>query len=146
MSGRNTKLTEELIDRICEALRAGNYIETACAFAGIAPATYYRWVAESEQDDASELLVEFREAVKRARADAEVRNVALIQKAAQDPNKWQASAWWLERSFPARWGRQQKITQEITGANGGPIEVSDVRAQLLSFLEGQKPEDEIASE
>ena len=95
--GRNTKLTTELTDKICEALRAGNYIETACEFAGIVPATYYRWIADSEKPDAGVLLVEFREAVKKARATAEVRNVALIQQAAQDPNKWQASAWWLER-------------------------------------------------
>ena len=137
--GRNTKLTTELTEKICEALRAGNYIETACEFAGIVPATYYRWIADSEKPDAGVLLVEFREAVKKARATAEVRNVALIQQAAQDPNKWQASAWWLERSFPNRWGRQQKVTQEISGPNGGPIEMTDVRGQVIEFLTKQLP-------
>ena len=72
--------------------------------------------------------------ILKARADAEVRNVAYIRRAAQDPKTWQAAAWWLERSFPTRWGRQQKITQEITGKDGKAIEMVDPREILMGLL------------
>ena len=132
--GRGTKLTPEVINRLGEALKAGNYIEVAVEYAGIAPATYYRWLKEAEAEDASELHKELRETTKRARAEAEYRNVALIQQAAQN-GTWQASAWWLERSAPSRWGRQQRVQAEITGAYGGPVEVVDAKSVVLSFLQ-----------
>jgi len=47
----------------------------------------------------------FLAAVKKAEADAIVRHVANIAKAAQD-GQWQASAWWLERRYPAEYGRR----------------------------------------
>ena len=44
--GRPTKLTYELQAKVCDALRAGNYIETAAAFAGIAKSTLYKLTQE----------------------------------------------------------------------------------------------------
>mgnify|MGYP001491951708 CR=1 FL=1 len=37
--GRPSKLTPEVKKRLIDAIKAGNYIEPACRFAGIAPAT-----------------------------------------------------------------------------------------------------------
>lgn len=132
-TGRKTKRTPERVQQLIEALRAGNYIESACVYAGISPATYYNWMAEAEQPDASDESIEFFEAVTRARAEAEIRNVSLIQKAASDPKLWNAAAWWLERSHPTRWGRQQRV--ELTGSNGGPVQVEDPRAIVLAMFE-----------
>lgn len=139
-TGRPTKLTPEIQERIVEALQAGNYQETACEYAGISAGTFYRWMAEGNEDDAPVMLREFREAVIKARARAEVRNVALIQNAA-NAGTWQASAWWLERSFPNRWGRHTKITQEVSGPEGGPIEVTDPRSVLLGLMNSALVED-----
>lgn len=133
---RPAKLSKEIIAKIHDGLVAGNYIDTACEYAGIAPASYYRWMKEAEADDAPELLLEFRESVKSARAEAEYRNVALIQQAAQK-GTWQAAAWWLERTNANRWGRQQKVTAEVSGIGGGPIEVVDAKAAVIAFLESQ---------
>jgi hypothetical protein len=70
-----------------------------------------------EQDEALALW----EKVSKARADAVVRNVTLIQKAASE-GSWQAAAWWLERAAPNSYGRQKnnnlessQPTRQITG-------------------------------
>lgn len=119
-TGRPSKLTPEVQDRIVQAVSAGNYQDVAARYAGIDPATFYRWMAAGAEPDAPDALREFREAVESARAQSEVRAIALIQKAASD-GTWQAAAWFLERSHPHRWGRLQRT--EVTGAGGGPVEV-----------------------
>jgi transposase-like protein len=131
MAGRKPKLTKELIELLGTALQNGNYIETACDFAGINRATLYRWLQESEEDDAKPILKDLSDTVRKARAQAEMRNVLRIQKAADD--SWQAAAWWLERSQPKKWSKQTNV--ELSGVNGNPINVAlDTRAALLELL------------
>lgn len=140
--GRTTKLTPEVQTRIIDALRAGNYIEAACGYAGITTQTYWQWIAKADQSGPRmSLYADFRDAATKARADAEIRNVGFIQKIAQDGRTWQASAWWLERSFPTRWGRMQRTQVELSGPNGQPVQVTDPRSTLLSLLGyGNQPE------
>jgi hypothetical protein len=83
--------------------------------------------SESEQ-----IYQEFREAVEKAKAEAEVRDVTLIDKAAKD-GSWQAAAWKLERKFPNKWGRVNRT--EISGPDGAPVKVDiDAKASLLQKL------------
>lgn len=131
MAGRKPKLTKELIELLGTALQNGNYIETACDFVGINRATLYRWLQESEEDNAKPILKDLSDTVRKARAQAEMRNVLRIQKAADD--SWQAAAWWLERSQPKKWSKQTNV--ELSGVNGNPISVAvDTRAALLELL------------
>ena len=53
-------------------------------------------------------VVGFSEAVKKARAEAEGAHLRNIRRAA-DNGTWQASAWWLERSFPKKWGKRSTL-------------------------------------
>lgn len=106
-TGRPSKLTDERVERILEAIRAGNYIETAARIAGIAPSTLHQWRHD---------FPDFAEAVEKARAEAEGRNVAIVQRAAM--STWQAAAWWLERSFPARFGRRDRMEVDHSGSVG----------------------------
>jgi len=57
---------------------------------------------------------EFREAVKRAEAEAEAEGVAIINTAGR--KEWQARAWLLERKAPYKWGRfdRQEHVGEIS--------------------------------
>lgn len=127
---RPTKLTPEVQERIITALRAGNYQDTAAAYAGIDESTFYRWMerglAEPESD-----YGEFRKAVIKAKSDAEVRDLYLIDQAAQS-GSWQAAAWKLERKFPHKWGRVNRT--EISGPEGKPVQVETMRAELLKAL------------
>jgi len=124
---RPTKLTPETQQKIITAIQAGNYQETAAKYAGITPNTFYQWMHKGEGPKAKTPYREFREAVEKARSAAEIRNVALIQQAGND-GSWQAAAWYLERSYPTRWGRQNRV--ELTGADGGSVKV-DVSVEEL---------------
>jgi len=129
---RPAKLTPEVQRLIVEAVKAGNYMETAAQYANIGVSTFYRWMAEGEGSKAPKKQREFREAVMQARAQAEVRNVTLIQQAAND-GSWQAASWFLERSFQNKWGRTGKV--ELTGANGDALKVEITADQLNSKIE-----------
>lgn len=118
--GRSIKLTQELQNLICDMLAAGNYIEAVCDYVGISGSTFYDWMRRGERGwkkDRDAGFSEFSQAVKKARAKAEVMSVAHIRKAGLD-GQWQADAWFLERSFPERWGRRR---MEVTGADGGDL-------------------------
>ena len=123
---RPTKLTKEVQERILQAVQAGNYLDTAAQYAGIDGSTMRRWVQKGEGEGATEPYRAFCTALKSARASAEVRSVALIQTAASN-GTWQAAAWYLERSYPDRWGRTRV---EVTGADNAPIRV-DVDSEAL---------------
>jgi transposase len=130
-AGRPTKLTPALQQKICDAVRAGNYLETAAAFAGIDKTTFHRWMRRGARGSRG-VYRDFSQAVEKALADAETRDVALIAKAAAD-GAWQASAWRLERKFPDRWGRRER--HEIDATVKGAMKVtSDDAIQELTRL------------
>lgn len=116
-----SKLNEERANAILDALRIGVTQENAARYAGIHPATYYRWLEEGSRDDADDQYKQFKVDVDKARAEAEVRNVAIIADAAKR-GTWQAAAWFLERSMPKSWSATRKT--EVTGADGGPVALS----------------------
>ena len=149
--GRPTKLTPKLQEEICKAIRAGNYIETAAAFAGISKSTLYEWLKRGAREKerlaknprakikkSEAPFVEFSDAVEKALAASEVRDVMLIGKAAE--TQWQAAAWRLERRFPERWGRREKLALEHTGKDGGPIESVNIHRIDLSRLTDEELE------
>jgi hypothetical protein len=96
-----TKLTPEVEQAICQAILAGNGLEVAAEYVGIASRTIRRWRARGQKAKSGP-FVRFVRAIKKAQAQAEVRNVALIQEAGA--RTWQAAAWFLERRHPQRWG------------------------------------------
>lgn len=103
--GRPTLLTEELADELVRLLSAGNYDETAAKAAGVAPRTFREWLQRGlSLRDADEPYRQLRRRVDEARAKGEATHVARIAKAAQDGD-WKASAWYLERAHPERWGK-----------------------------------------
>ncbi len=128
---RPLKLTPDVQDRIVQAIQAGNYIEIAAQYAGVGKTTLYRWLSLAEDPDADEVYRHFRDAVESARSAAEVRNVALIQKAAND-GTWQAAAWYLERTSWQRWGRRTMVT----GDAGEAIKVEVDHRQTLRDVLG----------
>jgi hypothetical protein len=128
---------------IVAAVRGGSYLDDAASYAGVGERTVYAWLARGRDAEKAyeqgqpinvdeQACLQFQQAVQKARADAVVRNVALIQRAAED-GSWQAAAWYLERTNPRKWGRRDTV--EVTGEDGGPVRVEvDHKAALLDLL------------
>lgn len=92
--GRPTAMTVPVRDAIIAALQGGSTRTCAAEYAGISYDTFKRHF-DADTD--------FGDAVKKAEAECEVRNVAIVLKAA--PKTWQAAAWWLERRRKEVYGR-----------------------------------------
>ena len=140
--GRPTMLNEETQHKIVTAIKEGNYIETASAYAGIDKSTLYDWLKRGERekqriksDNSAKIkkdeakFVQFSNAVQKALAESEMRDVSVIGKAAE--NQWQAAAWRLERKFPEKWGR--KFEQKIE--HSGNIDIAAQSAKVEKFLD-----------
>ena len=83
---RPSKLTPEVEERILSAVRAGTSIAGAAGYAGIDSSTFHRWMERGDPsgtERADARFRSFRRRVEQARAEAEVRDITLIAKAAQ---------------------------------------------------------------
>ncbi len=129
--GRPSKLTPEITKRLTEAIRAGNYYEAACAYAGIAYSTFREWMVRGEKAKSGKYR-EFVEAITQAEYEAEVRMVALWQK--HMPEDYRAIRDFLERRYPDRWGRRKL---DVDMKHSGDIEVEIV---LVDDEDGQEAE------
>jgi transposase len=144
-TGRRPKILDENVQKkIIDAILGGNYLETAAQYAGVSKTAIFEWLAKGREAQAQldagetltvfngELYAQFTDSVREAQAVAEVRTVALIQKAAL--TNWQAGAWYLERSKPRTWGRLDRA--EISGPEGGAVQVdlADQRAKAALLL------------
>lgn len=137
--GRPSKLTPDVKRRLLDAIRAGNYYEAACRYAGISPSTFYRWMERGQRANSGQFR-EFWEAVTHAEAEAEVRMVTQWQ--AQIPHDWRAARDFLARRFPKRWAQQQSIdllhSGEVTQRYEGDVTITErllVDADFLAAIQ-----------
>ena len=190
---RRSKLTPELQRELVDALAAGAYIETACAYVGLGTTTFYRWMQQGEQaehdlahmpllddipdnvpeDERARLLRErrrawaakaradkpyreFREAVTRASARAEVTALAAVRTAALRAEqavvvrkaggveevitvpdygtRTRAAIEFLKRRFPDRWTDRQRVE------HAGGVQVTDERIDTTGMTPEQLAE------
>src|SRR5439155_9145176 len=117
--GRPTKLTPDVQERLTSAIRAGNFYEAACGYAGIDYRTFRRWMERGERESRGQFRA-LREAVEKAEADAEVTVVA--QWRSQISSSWQAARDFLARRYPDRWRPSERL--EHSGPGGGPIDLA----------------------
>jgi hypothetical protein len=104
--------------RLIDALRGGTDLDTATLFAGLEP---------------SDFTPELWEEVVKARAEAVVRAVAQIQKAAHQGD-WKAAAWWLERQMPEAYGVKKQET-------GGVVTLTCVEGHSVTM--SKRPEQKL---
>lgn len=121
--GRPSKFTEETKAKVVQALRGGNYRNVAAQYAGISHATLRNWLKNGQDPENYPDYAEFLEQVEKAEADGEVASLALIRRAASDGN-WNAASWMLERKSPERWGKRDMTKIELSGPDGGAIDVN----------------------
>lgn len=107
-------LTDELHEKIVDAVRAGNYMDVAARYAGVNQETFAHWLKLGRagiREGKNNRHTRLAQALDEALAQAEVRDLALIGKAAE--GQWQAAAWRLERKFPDRYGQKTRVEGTI---------------------------------
>jgi hypothetical protein len=136
--GRKSKLTPDVLKRITDALKSGNYRDTAAAYAGIGVSTLALWMQkgraaidrintektrtigkgkngrtiEPKPTAQEQPYVDLVDAVKGAESEAEARMVMVVQKAAIG-GEWTAAMTYLERKFPEKWGRKDRLALDV---------------------------------
>jgi len=137
---RPSKFTQKIADAICEELAAGKSLREICKSEGVLDkATVFRWLAKND---------EFRDQYARAReVQAELYADEIIEISDDGSNDWMerqnadgssytvadhehisrsklrvdSRKWLLSKILPKKYG--DKITQELTGKDGGAIQV-----------------------
>ncbi len=135
-------LTPDVVAAICETVSAGNYVKTAVTAAGILPNTFDNWKVKAEKDPDS-IYAEFMGLVEQAQARAEASNVQVIKTAAA--KTWQAAAWLLERQYPEKWGRRDRVFNTVEGDIGHRVTfVFEESKAAKAQLEVSEPEEPMA--
>ncbi|MDV2988562.1 MAG: hypothetical protein P3T54_00150 [Dehalogenimonas sp.] len=132
--GRPTALTQEVQSKILAAISLGSYIDVACKAAGITRQSFYHWMEKGEDDpeknyQAAPLFRNFRAAVLEAEAVAEIRLLSQAQKGGPQSS---AAMMVMSRRWRERWA--ETVKTEVTGKDGGPIQVEDVRQKLFDRI------------
>ncbi len=106
------------LQKVLQAVAAGNYIESACAASGISRNTLYSWKQQAK--DGHIACIAFSDALERAEALGELDASQDVRKAGKSPQFWAAAMTHLERRHPTRWGkRQEEGTQAKVVVNIG---------------------------
>ncbi len=158
--GQKGKLTPELQQALVDCLLKGNYVSTACELVGLGETTFYQWldfadryIQEQESGQPRNLgkrnykgeverYVAFAEAIKGARAHAEVGFLGRIDEAGSvstlieqrtithtlkdgstktetiekwKPPDWTANAWILERTHYEKYGEHSSLDIQQAG-------------------------------
>ena len=178
---------EETRKRLLDAVKGGVPLNQAVHYAGIGYRTLFRYLERGEAADAAaeaggrlnaeeQVLRDFWRDVREARAQVAVRNVALVQKAAQggylkrervrrwrDPEsgqvvtetdreyadvEWRAAQWLLQTSFSREFGRDpDRVELEVVGEQA--VGAGDAVASLaarVALVAARRREEEAAAE
>ena len=108
--GRPTKLNDEVHREVVKLIEAGNYVDTAAACCNVTAVTLRAWLRRGGRERKGRYR-RFLIDVKKAEALAEARALVRIRQAGG--KVWQAEAWYLERKFPLKWGRWERVTHDV---------------------------------
>jgi hypothetical protein len=114
--GRPSKATPETMEKVLDGIKAGLSYEGACGLARISWNTFNNWKKKGETATSGKFFQFLRE-LEYAEAIAEAE---LLKRIKKDPDTKYA-CWLLERRHPNRWGKTDKVKQELTGKDGGTI-------------------------
>lgn len=160
-----TKLNDEIIEKICNNLRLGSYIETAVVMAGVRKQTFYNWCKLAHEKPRS-IYMRLLDAVEKAQEEATTRDLLNIDKCAmgrepvymRDENGGivfsengkpvvlqpgilpdaSLSTWRLERRRPKEWGRTEKLDHSSSDGSMTPKDNSLV----VTFVDVPDKKDE----
>lgn len=115
---RPTVLTPEAQRIITNAVAEGSHLSVACRAAGITYSNFAHWRKRCEEgDETAQRFADFFDDIKRASSVAEIMALSKLKEGEQG---WQSLAWFLERRFPDRWGKRDKV-EHSTPSTGKPV-------------------------
>lgn len=126
-------LTDEVADRIVDAIRRGTPLRFACEAAGVSYDTALRWlrIGHGATGDgwtptpATRRRYEgFASAVERAQAEAVDAAVSHVERAGQ--GDWRAAAWLLERRWPETFGQKSTVKVHAT--------IAELESELVDLV------------
>ena len=136
---RPTKLTLELREEIARHVRNGNLPEASARVSGISSSTFYSWMDRGRKGVLP--YSEFSENIERACAEAEVNAAGALIKIGETRD-WRALAWWLERRFPEKWGKDAKnektIEEEWMNASSQTVSIADIEAAVQEVVDARR--------
>jgi hypothetical protein len=107
-TGRPSQLKDPVRSKILASIRLGLPYYQAARAGGIAPSTFWAWMAAGRKDAVAKKVSpfsEFLDAVKKAEAEHVREAVGVIRKIGK--KQWQAMAWILERRHPKDFGNDR---------------------------------------
>lgn len=116
--GKPRAITPAKLERICNTIRAGNYVKPSVLANGVAYGTFMDYMHKGKKGIRP--YDEYYQMVEEAKAGAEVTMSTRINDSAENGNVG-ADMWKLQRMFPNRWGNAQR--QEIKVDNTQKIEL-----------------------
>lgn len=131
--GNGHKLTKARCEFICENLRKGNYLSTTAKACGINSSTLSQWIRRGKKGE--EPYATFYKRVEQAEAEGELRSMAIIDDVASTGN-WLASAWKLERKYPQRFGKKDRV--ELGGDEDIKIEIQSKKSPYKMATDERK--------
>lgn len=110
---RPEKINKEIIDAICEDISQGYSFDQAALRNGISASTFFRWLNRGKSIDADSIYKYLVEQVREAANFSEAEALQLVRSSAIVNRNWKASAWFLERRFPEKYGKRKDKSIEI---------------------------------
>lgn len=116
--GKPKSISKGKIEKICNTIRAGNYVKTSVIANGCNYNTFMDYMRKGKKGIRP--YDEYYEMVEMAKAGFESDAVSTISDSGKDGNIG-AYMWMLPRMFPQRWGTVQR--QEVKVDNSQKIEI-----------------------
>jgi len=125
-------LTPAKQKRFFQAINNNCTVRAACALAGMATSTFYKYQEEHRNGTCDPAISEFMDKIEQQRAEAQERLLGYVERDAALEGGHKPAQWILER----RHDMLTTVRQEISGRDGGPIkhELADAKERLLAKL------------
>ena len=122
--GRPSKYRPDTVAAIIAAVEGGATYRHAAASVGVSERTLHDWQVRHPQ---------FSQALKTAEAMACMAAIGTIRRAAE-AGTWQAAAWYLERRYPAEYGRRAVTVDASVQVTHDDSDLTTARAIIAERL------------
>jgi hypothetical protein len=138
-------LDSEFVPTLIGYLEEGLGFKAACDLCGVSSTSVRKYIREGLQDleaGRESTLADFAYQATAAMAEAKRTRINQLNKAAAIPAFWAAAAWWLERTEPQEYGRQDRLAMTFQNSDNlseklAKVSLSDEEAEAIGAVLGR---------